>query len=158
MQRLQVSCAVRPIYGSLGAKGLTFLKNYRSTFLIENKRIYSTENQCRSKWKTAKGPNSLASHVQTTHSPRTFWMVLPWCTWTLTVELTQVTNVGNLTKFIQLWNQIIFVTFNEPATVYRDNTLCAAHSLIPECQILSSLRHSFTCKLSLLYITFSHIF
>jgi hypothetical protein len=25
MQRLEVSCAVRPIYGSLGAKGLTSL-------------------------------------------------------------------------------------------------------------------------------------
>jgi hypothetical protein len=28
MQRLEVSCAVRPIYGSLGAKGLTCVKLY----------------------------------------------------------------------------------------------------------------------------------
>jgi hypothetical protein len=28
MQRLEVSCAVRPIYGSLGAKGLIMLHVY----------------------------------------------------------------------------------------------------------------------------------
>jgi hypothetical protein len=42
MQRLEVSCAVRPIYGSLGAKGLNSRmdkkkrkkQSYRNTFML----------------------------------------------------------------------------------------------------------------------------
>jgi hypothetical protein len=39
MQRLEVSCAVRPIYGSLGAKGLT------GSITKVNNFIQSTQNQ-----------------------------------------------------------------------------------------------------------------
>jgi hypothetical protein len=34
MQRLEVSCAVRPIYGSLGTKGLIFYNSVSQTVVL----------------------------------------------------------------------------------------------------------------------------